>query len=40
MRLAGAVKYDAKNLHWKIDSRELKIYRFLPFVLGGCLLVF
>jgi DNA adenine methylase len=30
MRLAGAVKYDAKNLHWKIDSRELKIYRFLP----------
>jgi DNA adenine methylase len=30
MRLAGVVKYDAKNLHWKIDSRELKIYRFLP----------
>jgi DNA adenine methylase len=30
MRLAGVVKYDAKSMHWKIDSRELKIYRFLP----------
>jgi hypothetical protein len=31
MRLAGVVKYDARNLHWKIDNTKLKIYRFLPY---------
>ena len=30
MRLAGVVKYDAKNLHWRIDNTMLKIHRFPP----------
>jgi len=31
MRLAGIIKYDARNLHWRIDNTKLKIYRFLPY---------
>jgi DNA adenine methylase len=30
MRLAGIIKYDVKNLHWKIDDTKLKIHSLLP----------